>query len=319
MSKITFFIVALISRGLFGQSFAPAAGQSGSTAIHMDSSAIVGWASGIEVQRGFLDISNPGLGTASFGLDQFALGHAWGDGITVVSLGDGGVATLIFPGIIYNGEGPDFAVFENGFADNYMEFAHVEVSSDGINFFRFPSISETPLSLQLSNFSFGDCRYVHNLAGKYRQGYGTPFDLEDLAGISGLNLNAVSHVRLIDVIGSIDSQWGSTDSQGNLINDPYPTPFESGGFDLDAVGVIHLQTLGVNEMEMTFEVYPNPSTGAFWIKTSVPSDLEIYTVNGVLVVEEEISSSLQLQLPSGVYFVRLKGQESMSVRRLVVE
>jgi len=319
MSKITFFIVALISRGLFGQSFAPAAGQLGSTAIHMDSSAIVGWASGIEVQRGFLDISNPVLGTASFGLDQFALGHAWGDGITVVSLGDGGVATLTFPGTIYNGEGPDFAVFENGFADNYMEFAHVEVSSDGINFFRFPSISETPLSLQLSNFSFGDCRYVHNLAGKYRQGYGTPFDLEDLAGISGLDLNAISHVRLIDVIGSIDSQWGSSDSQGNLINDPYPTPFESGGFDLDAVGVMHLQTLGVNEMELTFEVYPNPSTGAFWIKTSVPSDLEIYNVNGVLVVEEEISSKMQIQLPSGVYFVRLKGQESMSVRRLVVE
>jgi hypothetical protein len=319
MSKLMCILFALSASSVFSQSFAPAAGQPGSTAIHMDSSAIVGWASGIEVQRGFLDISNPGLGIASFGLDQFALGHAWGDGITVVSLGDGGVATLTFPGMIYNGEGPDFVVFENGFADNYMEFAHVEVSSDGINFFRFPSISETPLSLQLSNFSFGDCRYVHNLAGKYRQGYGTPFDLEDLAGISGLDLNAVSHVRLIDVIGSIDSQWGSTDSQGNLINDPYPTPFESGGFDLDAVGVTHLQTLGVNEMEMTFEVYPNPSTGAFWIKTSVPGELEIYNVNGVLVVEEEISSSLQLQLPSGVYFVRLKGQESMSVRRLVVE
>jgi hypothetical protein len=318
MNRLSVYLFLIVATPLFGQSFAPAAGQPGSTAIHMDSNVFVAWASGIEVQRGFLDLSNPTLGTATFGLDQFALGQAWGDGITVVSLGDGGVATLTFPSLIFNGEGPDFAVFENGFADNYMEFAHVEVSSDGLNFFRFPSISETPLDVQLSNFSFGDCRYVHNLAGKYRQGYGTPFDLEDLSGISGLDINAISHVRLIDVVGSVDSQWGSTDSQGYLINDPFPTPFESGGFDLDAVGVIHLQTLGVNEIEMTFEVYPNPCAGAFWVRTSIPGELEICNVNGVLVVEEEISSELHIQLPSGIYFVRLTGKEGMLVKRLVV-
>jgi hypothetical protein len=46
-------------------------------------------------------------------------------------------------------------------------------------------------------------------------------------------------VRIIDVVGSIDPAFGTRDSLGNLINEPFPTPFSSSGFDLDAVGVIH--------------------------------------------------------------------------------
>jgi hypothetical protein len=77
------------------------------------------------------------------------------------------------------------------------------------------------------------------LAGKYRQGYGTPFDLEELAGTPGLNVNDVKYVRIIDVVGSIDDNYATYDSFGNKINDPWPTPFDSSGFDLEAVGVIH--------------------------------------------------------------------------------
>ena len=65
-----------------------------------------------------------------------------------VSLGDGGTVVLTFPQPIGDVPGPDFAVFENGFKafDNsfFLELAHVEVSSDGVNFYRFPSSSLTP-------------------------------------------------------------------------------------------------------------------------------------------------------------------------------
>jgi hypothetical protein len=44
-------------------------------------------------------------------------------------------------------------------------------------------------------------------------------------------------VRIVDVVGSLT--LGSVDSLGNVVNDPYPTAFASGGFDLDAVGVLH--------------------------------------------------------------------------------
>lgn len=55
----------------------------------------------------------------------------------------------------------------------------------------------------------------------------------------GLNLNSVTHIRIVDVVGSIDPLYATRDSLNRVINDPWPTFFETGGFDLDAVGVIH--------------------------------------------------------------------------------
>lgn len=236
------------------QSFAPEPGVQGSSAIFKDSSIIIDWATGISLERGYLTISDQGLGLVTYGQSSDALGAA--DNM-VVSLGDSGVAILTFTNPVANGAGPDFVVFENGFIDHYMEFAFVEVSSDGVNFFRFNAVSEIPTSTQIDNFSTSDCRMVNNLAGKYRVFYGTPFDLEELSNEAGLNVNQITHLRLIDVVGSIDPQFGSVDGQGNLINDPCPTPFESGGFDLDAVGVIH-NTLSLEENFISVSVSPNP-------------------------------------------------------------
>ena len=299
MNKLIVFftLVASIS---FGQSFAPAAGQIGSTAIHKDSSAIINWGNGIVVSRGFLNSANPALGIASFGLDNFGLGIAEADGITVVSLGDGGSATLTFPRPIRNGEGPDFAVFENGFTDNYMEFAHVEVSSDGINFVRFPSVSETPLLPQLDNFSYGDCRYVHNLAGKYRQGFGTPFDLQELENTPNLNVSFITHVRLIDVVGSTDPALGTSDAFGNLINDSYPTEFPAGGFDLDAIAVLHelpleiASDLAVESLQI--HVFPNPTTGEITIQSKAGGKICLYNLLGQTLFEGKIDSNLTLDM-----------------------
>jgi hypothetical protein len=59
-----------------------------------------------------------------------------------------------------------------------------------------------------------------------------------MAGLAGLDINNVTHVRLVDVVGSLSGHQ-SKDVAGKTINDPYPTNFASGGFDLDAIGVIH--------------------------------------------------------------------------------
>jgi hypothetical protein len=289
-------IFSLLTLPCSGQSFEPAAGQPGSTAIWKDSSVIVGWASGIQLQRGYLDISNTSLGFASYGSDAAALGHAEGDGTSIVSLGDLGSATLTFQTAIMNGPGPDFAVFENGFADNYMEFAHVEVSSDGINFARFPSVSETPLTSQIDNFMFGDCRYVHNLAGKYRQGYGTPFDLDELNSGIPIDLNHITHVRLIDVVGSVDAQFGTLDSQGKIINDPYPTNFDSGGFDLDAVAVLNAVPLEVNELISEISVFPNPAHEVLNIKANCAGNLRIITIDGKILFDQKFTGNTQIDL-----------------------
>ncbi len=241
-------VLMLGQAGAVAGPYPPAATLAGSTAIGKDSPLFVAWATGFEnLVRGPQDINNPTGPLASFGTGGATLGKAIGDSFDVVSLGDGGQITLTFAQPITNGTGFDFAVFENGFSDTFLELAFVEVSSNGSNFFRFPSVSLSSQTVQIGGFGSVDPTNLHNLAGKYRQGFGTPFDLQDLVGVSPLlNVNAITHVKLIDVVGRITPAPGNPgwspalDSLGNIINDPYSTPFSSSGFDLDAVGVIHV-------------------------------------------------------------------------------
>lgn len=304
-----------ISFSSIGQSFAPAPGFPGSTAIHKDSSIIIDWATSVQVTRGPLNIMDPGLGDVSYGADTDGIGMA--DNI-VVSLGDRGEALIEFASPIWNGPGPDFAVFENGFQDHYIELAFVEVSSDGVNFHRFESISEAPTTTQLTNFSFSDCGYVHNLAGKYRALYGTPFDLEELNGVAGLNINAITHVKLIDVVGSINHMYGSFDSQGTIINDPFPTEFESGGFDLDAVGVMYNSTNSTVELsENSVTVSPNPTTDEVYVMVSTPCRLEVFNSFGKVVKEYYVHDETKISLGAfgtGVYFLK----SDSFVKRIIV-
>lgn len=223
----------------------------GSAGIPKDSSIIKSWANGIEIYRGYLDINDPSTmdndtNRASYGTPSNALYSATGNSADVVSLGDGGWATLTFEKPIINGPGPDFAIFENGFEFNgahYGELAFVEVSTDGEVYIRFPATSLTQTNTQLGGFDPFDRTDINNLAGKHAAGYGTPFDLEELKDSTGIDINNIRFVRVIDVIGDINLPSPSLDMQGNIINDPYSTPFWSGGFDLEAVAVINeLQT-----------------------------------------------------------------------------
>lgn len=205
---------------------------------------IIGWASEVvQVVRGPEIISDPAGTKVSWGQPTDALGpaDAYGsENFDVISLGDGGSITLKFPEPIGNGPGPDLAVFENAFANDFLELAFVEVSSDGITFHRFPSISLTQTDTQIGGFGLLDTTNLHNLAGKYRSGWGTPFDLADLAGIEGLNISLITHARIVDVVGSIEPEYARYDSLGNIINDPWSTEWESGGFDLDAVAYMNV-------------------------------------------------------------------------------
>jgi len=220
--------------------YAPAAGQSGSTAIHMDDPAFIGWATGWE---------NYSVGTSvdpQWQDPNIALGKAVGTSGDIVSLGRGGQITLTFDTPITDGDGWDFAVFENSFSDTFLELAYVEVSSDGENFYRFDNNSLT--SDPVLGFGSVEPTEITGYAGKYRQGYGTPFDLDYLhyllidpndpsAGykdVSGLDFNNVKYVKLLDIVG--DGTY--FDTFGNIIYDPYPTT-GSAGLDLDAVGVIN--------------------------------------------------------------------------------
>ena len=209
--------------------YPPAAGEAGSHAISMDDPALISWATGYQEYIVGANVDQ------TWEMPQNALGKAEGTSFDIVALGSGGSITLTFDPPVENGEGWDFAVFENSFSDRYLELAYVEVSSNGTDFIRFDSISLT--ANPVPGYGNIDPTDVDGLAGKYRQGFGTPFDLADLSDKPGVlsgdvDLSGISHIRIVDVVGN----GTSTDSSGAIIYDPYPTA-GSAGFDLDAVGV----------------------------------------------------------------------------------
>ena len=299
--------------------------------MHKDSSAFVGWATACVVQRGPQDISAPGLGLASVGVQANVVGMPNGN---VLSLGDGGSATLTFAQPISNGPGWDFAVFENGFNDTYLELAFVEVSSNGIDYVRFPATSNTQTEAQIDGFGAVDATLIDNFAGKYRAQFGTPFDLEELAGDPTIDVSAVTHVRLIDVVGCIQAVYATYDHLGRVVNDPWSTPFASSGFDLDGVGVIHQLATDVTELPHAIrnvQVYPNPTEGLTGLHYTldVPSQVAVsvrdvsgrYQVSIPVVNAPAGINVLQLdleRLPAGLYFVSIttnSGRVSLPVIR----
>ncbi|MBL4624015.1 MAG: T9SS type A sorting domain-containing protein [Flavobacteriales bacterium] len=302
---------------VYGQQgpYAPAAGQTGSTAIGYGSSRIIDWAGLCTIERGYQNVSDTSLGLAFVGNES--AGENESDG-SVVSIGDGGIALLTFNQPISNTIGADIAVFENSFSDYFLELAYVEISSDGINFFRFPSVSLTNSSVQVNGFGVLDPTNIYNLAGKYRGGYGTPFDFEELDSIMGLNIDSISYVRIIDVVGSVDSGYASYDSQGNVINDPWPTAFASSGFDLDAVAAIG-EVTGIEENEVAgILIYPNPVINELFI-SGIFSFANIYDVSGDLVKSEYLlNQSIRVAaLSQGIYFIELIGDNQRITQRFV--
>lgn len=326
MRKLLVILMAMVPMALWAQ-FPPAAGQPGTTAMHADSSAFVGWATGCVVERGPMNIANPGLGLASYGTEADALGKADGT-MTVVSLGDGGSAILTFASPIYNGEGPDFAVFENGMENAqqagmyFLEIGFVEVSSDGEHFFRFPAVTYVQTETQIGGFGCIDPRQIHNFASKYEAMYGTPFDLDEVEDNPLLDKNNVTHVRVIDVVGNIDPEYCTYDSEGHIVNDPWPTPFNSSGMDLDAVGVIHDVEHHHGVAENTIEdvaIYPNPAHDFVTVGTHGRASVQIFNAVGQLMLTTEETVINVSGLPEGVYIVRIDMGDMNITKRLIIK
>ena len=156
-----------------------------------------------------------------------------------------GQLTLSFDNPIFNGTGYDFAAFENGFGSGggiFAELGYVDVSTDGVNFARFDSVSLTPDPV--GGYGTIDPTDVYNLVGKhvnaYGDSWGTGFDLDELLDndlvLAGLvDLNDINYIRIADIPGSGDF----LDSQGNPIYDAWPT-WGSGGVDFEALGGINV-------------------------------------------------------------------------------
>jgi hypothetical protein len=227
-----------------------------------------GWATGYTAYDPFGLASIQTYMSGNFAHPEKTLGPVTGNNFDIASLGDmttseitawqtdpaanhgPGYITLTFANSITNGSGADFAVFENAFISAggagvagqvFAELGYVEVSTNGVDFARFPSVSLT--SALVGAYGTVDPTNVYNLVGKhvnaYGNSWGTPFNLDDLTSdplvTSGLvDLNDINYVKIVDIPG--DGSF--KDSLGNPIYDAWRT-WGSGGVDLEAIGVIN--------------------------------------------------------------------------------
>ena len=121
------------------------------------------------------------------------------------------------------------------------------------------------------------------------------FDLAQLSGYSNLDLNAITHIKVVDVVGSVDAQWATFDRNGNAINDPYPTDFASGGFDLAGVAVMNgWMPVGVEENSTAdcWKVFPNPCCNSVQISDlKINTPISLYNAYGQLLWQGIASDS----------------------------
>ena len=218
----------------------------------------------------------------------------------------------------------DFAIFENTFLDSFLELAFVEVSTDSQSWARFPNESLSQHKTQTGSFGFTQPTKIHNLAGKYRHPYGTPFDLQDVAMMSNIRINEIRYVRIIDVVGSIDTLYAQRDSKNRIINDPWPTPFPSSGFDLDAVGVIHqaeFNNINTSLTQNTIPFYFHSESRTIHLRSNstknpansrIENNLKIFNAAGQLCFLAEFkpdqTNNYQIEIPkflsAGTYIAR---------------
>ncbi|XOV67564.1 MAG: T9SS type A sorting domain-containing protein [Fluviicola sp.] len=92
-------------------------------------------------------------------------------------------------------------------------------------------------------------------------------------------------------------------------------------------GVYRLETsnLGVGELALDINVYPNPNNGSFIVQTDylVEGVIQVRDVNGKLMEEFETkgtSSQLNLQVEAGIYFVSISTEKgSSSIKKICVK
>lgn len=228
--SIFLFAATLCSLCLMAQ-YDGAVGTEGCLAISKDDPRIVSWALGVQVNRGTWDESDSRI--VDYGSPYMGAGMPENNVMSAVSLGSAGTATATFDRPIVNGEGKDFVVFENANDSIFLELAFVEVSSDGVNYFRFPSHS-TSYNNEDNPLEGRTASHYYNLAGKYEINWGVGFDLDEIEDNDLLDKQNIRFVRLVDVVNGT-----STDSEGNTIYDGVSWPTYSQGFDLTGIGVIN--------------------------------------------------------------------------------
>ena len=95
-------------------------------------------------------------------------------------------------------------------------------------------------------------------------------------------------------------------SSSNKIIDPFPTPFSSGGFDLDAVAILGVGTTVNKVFGAKSFPYPNPTSSI--LNFDFEGVKVFYDILGNEILTTSMSFIDLSNLPNGVYFVTYESE-----------
>jgi hypothetical protein len=79
----------------------------------------------------------------------------------------------------------------------------------------------------------------------------------------------------------------------------------------------------IPETEKIINFYPNPSTGIFTIKGNNIQSIEITNINGQTIKQLTINNERYMldlsEQPKGIYFIKIKNDDFISVKKIVVQ
>jgi hypothetical protein len=157
-------------------------------------------------------------------------------------------------------------------------------------------------------------------------------------GFAGTNGNIGSNPQFLDAAnwdfhlssGSpcIDAGNGNVapklDIDGNLrYDDPAVTNTGTGDPAYSDIGVYECTLISSAEYAQSdlLRIYPNPSTGIFTIAGADIQQIEVYSLNGILIYSSRDNSTREINLgqqPKGLYLIKIKTNRGLVVKRVVI-
>jgi len=129
-------------------------------------------------------------------------------------------------------------------------------------------------------------------------------------------------------VGDLHDRFARYDSQGHKINDPWPSPYWSGGFDLDAVGVIHQrgEVTGLPTFvrsEESIRVFPNPANSVVNVRFVKGDDFMHFNIELINLAGQILISSSNKQLnvsgiPNGLYILKISDGKNIQFKKILI-
>jgi hypothetical protein len=178
---------------------------------------------------------------------------------------------------------------------------------------------------------------VSNDDGTY--GFSNPFVYEENGNIKMLVASESGYIYHYENINNINESFTLTSANFQNIKDGIKTSVvfedfngdnkrdlflgnESGGlFYFENNNISNGSSISSNN-KVEIELFPNPSNGLVFVKTTIKTELEIFSLIGQKVFEEKLNSSRSLDLSflnNGTYIIKITQNKNIQTQKLIIQ